>query len=100
MAGSAGARSPAGRWWSVLPMHVQYFTRASLARLLRDHGFDVRAMETHAEAFSVRYYAERAATLLPVGSEGAARAAAHLPGARRLVVPDFRDRVQVVAVRA
>ena len=32
-AGSALARRMGARWWSVIPTHVQYFTRASLAQL-------------------------------------------------------------------
>ena len=47
-AGSRVARALGARWWSVLPTHVQYFTRRSLARLLSRHGFAVEWIEHRA----------------------------------------------------
>ena len=47
------------RWWSVLPMHLQYFTPVSLGRVLAAHGFEIAWRGTHAKSFSIRYYAER-----------------------------------------
>src|SRR5258708_18209326 len=57
-AGSRLARLLGRRWWSVLPMHLQYFTRPSVARVLNDRGFEVKSIRTHAQAFSGKYYAE------------------------------------------
>ena len=98
-AGSRVARALGARWWSVLPTHVQYFTRSSLARLLVRHGFTVEWMDTAPKAFSVRYYLERIGGY----SEPLAAAAVAVaePGglADRLVWPDFRDRMAVVARR-
>jgi 2-polyprenyl-3-methyl-5-hydroxy-6-metoxy-1,4-benzoquinol methylase len=37
-AGSTVARVMRGRWWSVIPTHVHYFTRTSIAMLLRAPG--------------------------------------------------------------
>ena len=85
------------RWWSVLPMHVQYFSRASLRRLLEAHGYEVLMMRTHAKVFSARYYAERLAgysALLERVAQGSLRAVRQ---SDRLVAPDFRDRMLVVA---
>lgn len=97
-AGSRLARALGRRWWSVLPMHFQYFTRRSLTLLLARNGFEVVEIDSHAKRFSLRYYAERAGGFLP--GAGRLRAlAGRLPGSNRLVAPDFRDRVQVVARR-
>jgi len=96
-AGSRVARVLGRRWWSVLPTHVQYFTRASLARLLTRTGFAVEWMGTAPKAFTVRYYLERLEGYSPRAA-GAAVSAARVAGAAdRLVWPDFRDRVAVVA---
>ena len=97
-AGSRVARALGARWWSVLPTHVQYFTRASLARLLDRSGFTVEWMGTAPKAFTVRYYLERLegySEPLAAAAVSAARARRGL--ADRLVWPDFRDRVAVVA---
>jgi SAM-dependent methyltransferase len=98
-AGSAIARRMGSRWWSVIPTHVQYFTRDSVATLLRRHGFEPLHVRTAPKTFSVRYYAWRIGGY----STGAARwleratVATHL--AERQWAPDFRDRMAIVARR-
>ena len=98
-AGSRVARAMGTRWWSVIPTHVQYFTRSSLARLLDAHGFDVHHVGTQPKAFTIRYYLSRIggysaplADLLVKGAEGAGVA-------DRLWAPDFRDRMLAIAGR-
>jgi SAM-dependent methyltransferase len=98
-AGSTVARRLGARWWSVLPTHVQYFSRQSLARLLSYHGFAVEWMGTAPKAFSVRYYLERLEGYSRPVASGAAAAAGAVGLAERLVWPDFRDRMAVVARR-
>lgn len=97
-AGSLLARVMGRRWWSVLPMHVQYFSRGSMVRLLESCGFEVRSVRTHAKAFSARYYAERLGGYSRAIERAAARVVAR-GMASRLVAPDFRDRMAVIAVR-
>ncbi len=96
-AGSRIARLLGSRWWSVIPTHVQYFTRVSLRRLLTDNGFAVEWTGTAPKGFTVRYYLDRLAGY----SERLAGAAVHvgeaLGVADRLVWPDFGDRMLVVA---
>ncbi|HVV38436.1 MAG TPA: class I SAM-dependent methyltransferase [Acidimicrobiales bacterium] len=96
-AGSRVARVLGRRWWSVLPMHVQYFSRASLTELLRRHGFDVRLVTTHAKVFSLRYYVERLGGYSDAVARAAVGAVTRFGWAERLVAPDFRDRMLVVA---
>jgi len=98
-AGSALARALGSRWWSVLPMHVQYFTRASLTRLLEQHGFTVRSISTHAKVFSARYYADRLGAFVPPLKTLAAASIAKIGLADRLIAPDFHDRMAVIATR-
>jgi SAM-dependent methyltransferase len=99
-AGSAAARLMGRRWWSVIPTHVQYFTRNSIRELLDRHGYAVLSLETAPKAFSVRYYLER------IGGYDQAAATALVRGAERvgladlLWAPDFHDRMLVVARRS
>jgi 2-polyprenyl-3-methyl-5-hydroxy-6-metoxy-1,4-benzoquinol methylase len=97
-AGSPTARALGRRWWAVLPMHVQYFTRRSLVRLLTDQGFTVESVRTHPKAFSRRYYAERLAAFVPVVGRAIA-AAIERGNPDALVAPDLRDRIAITARR-
>jgi SAM-dependent methyltransferase len=99
-AGSRVARVLGSRWWSVLPTHVQYFTRASLARLLGRNGFEVESIATAPKGFTVRYYLERLEGYSRPVAAAAVRVAEALGLADRLVFPDFRDRMLVVARKA
>jgi SAM-dependent methyltransferase len=96
-AGSRVARAMGHRWWSVLPTHVQYFTRHSMAALLARSGFQLLEMTTAPKAFSVRYYLQRIGGYSPVAACAASRAAGFIGIADRIWAPDFRDRMAVVA---
>jgi SAM-dependent methyltransferase len=93
------ARAMGARWWSVLPMHVQYFTRSSLRRLLESHGFRVLDARSHPKVFTAAYYAERLSGYSPALARAGVSAATRLGLADRLVAPDLHDRVQVIAVK-
>ena len=90
-AGSVMARLLGRRWWSVLPMHLQYFTRTSVAQLLDAHGFQVRSVRTHAKTFSLRYYLERLEGYSTTAAGAAVRAAERAGWAERLVTPNLRE---------
>jgi SAM-dependent methyltransferase len=98
-AGSALARRMGARWWSVIPTHVQYFTRGSLMTLLRRRGFTPLYAGTAPKTFTVRYYLERIAGYSPAAARGLVRAAVAAGVADRPWAPDFRDRMAVVARR-
>jgi SAM-dependent methyltransferase len=96
-AGSRVARLLGSRWWSVIPTHVHYFTRASARTMLARHGFEVLYVATDPKAFTVRYYLDKLggysqplADVLVAGVERARLA-------ERIWTPDFRDRMIVVA---
>jgi protoporphyrinogen oxidase/SAM-dependent methyltransferase len=97
-AGSLLARAMGRRWWSVLPMHLQYFTRGSMRRLLNAHGFRIVSERTHAKVFTARYYAERLGGYRPRLARAAVRGLEVVGFDTRLVAPDLRDRLEVIAV--
>jgi SAM-dependent methyltransferase len=98
-AGSRLARAMGKRWWSVIPTHVQYFTRASITALLVRHGYRVVSISTQPKTFTAGYYLGR----LGGYSDGLGRAVVGAAGAvgvrDRLWTPDFRDRMLVIARR-
>ncbi len=96
-AGSRLARRMGARWWSVLPTHVQYFTRASLTGLLERHGFRVIRMTTQPKAFSVRYYLGRIGGYSPRFAAALTRGAEFARVDDRMWAPDFHDRMLVIA---
>ena len=96
-AGSRLARRMGARWWSVIPTHVQYFTRASLLTLLRRRGWQPLWIGTAPKAFTVRYYLERIGGYSPPAARALVGAAAAAGVADRMWAPDFRDRMAVIA---
>ncbi|MDX6614919.1 MAG: hypothetical protein QOD60_10 [Solirubrobacterales bacterium] len=96
-AGSRIARAMGRRWWSVLPTHLQYFTRRSIATLLERHGYDVLEISTAPKAFTVRYYLERTGGYSRPLARGLVRGAEAAGLAGRTWAPDFRDRMLVLA---
>ena len=96
-AGSRVARVLGARWWSVLPTHVHYFTRNSLATLLRRREFDPLVVRTAPKAFSVAYYLDRLGGYSRPLANGLVRAAQAAGVAERMWAPDFRDRMSVIA---
>jgi SAM-dependent methyltransferase len=96
-AGSRLARAMGRRWWSVIPTHVQYFTRGSLTTLLERHGYEVLGVRTAPKAFTVRYYLGRIAGYSRPLGNALVRGAEAVGVADRIWAPDFRDRMAVVA---
>ena len=96
-AGSTLARLLGRRWWSVLPTHVQYFTRDSLTTMLARSGFEAVELATAPKAFSAGYYVDRLAGYSRAPARALRRLAGALGVAERIVAPDFRDRMLVLA---
>jgi SAM-dependent methyltransferase len=96
-AGSRVARALGARWWSVIPTHVQYFTRDSIATLLERHGFTVLETATAPKAFSVEYYLSRIEGYSKPAGRALVRGARSAKLAQRMWAPDFRDRMFVIA---
>jgi SAM-dependent methyltransferase len=98
-AGGRLARAMGARWWSILPMHVQYFTRASMTTLLQRCGLRVVAIDSHPKVFTATYYAERLGGYSPALARVSVGAVRRLGMADRLVAPDLHDRMEVLAVK-
>jgi SAM-dependent methyltransferase len=96
-AGSRLARTMGSRWWSVIPTHVQYFTRTSLRTLLGRHGYEVVDVATQPKAFTVRYYLSRIEGYSPLAGRALVSGAERLGLADRMWSPDFRDRMLMIA---
>lgn len=96
-AGSRVARGLGRRWWSVIPTHVQYFTRRSISTLLSRHGYRTLEIATGPKAFTVGYYLGRAGGYAPAAGRALNGAARAVGVADRLWAPDFRDRMAVIA---
>jgi SAM-dependent methyltransferase len=96
-AGSRVARTMGRRWWSVIPTHVQYFTRGSIEALLGRTGFEAVEIGTAPKAFTVRYYLERLGGYSRPLARGLVQSARVLRLAERTWAPDFRDRMAVIA---
>lgn len=97
--GSPLARAMGRRWWSVIPTHVQYFTRDSIELLLRRSGLTPLETATSPKAFTVRYYLERIGGYSDGVSAALVGAAERAGIAERIWAPDFRDRMIVIAAR-
>jgi SAM-dependent methyltransferase len=96
-AGSRLARLMGPRWWSVIPTHVQYFTRRSIGTLLARRGYEPLWFGTSPKAFTVRYYLERIGGYSPSLARGLVAAARATGLAERIWAPDFGDRMLVIA---
>ncbi|MBI4355028.1 MAG: class I SAM-dependent methyltransferase [Candidatus Omnitrophica bacterium] len=62
--GSQSARWLGTRWWWLMEMHLYYFTRDTVTRLLRQAGFEVVLIEPHVRVVSLRYLWSRLAPYL------------------------------------
>ena len=98
-AGSRVARALGARWWSVIPTHVQYFTRGSMEALLRRCGWEPLWVGTAPKVFTVGYYLGRIGGYSRAVGDGLVRGAGAVGVAERPWAPDFRDRMGVIARR-
>lgn len=96
-AGSRVAQAMGRRWWSVIPTHVQYFTRGSLTLLLARHGWGVLELGTAPKAFTIAYYLSRVGGYSTTLADSLVKLAGVVGAAERIWAPDFRDRIYVVA---
>jgi 2-polyprenyl-3-methyl-5-hydroxy-6-metoxy-1,4-benzoquinol methylase len=86
-------------WWSVLPGHLCLFSGPTLERLMTEAGLEVLERTTHPKTFSAGYYLGRLTGYSAALARVARRAAGAFGVRDRLITPDFRDRLAIVARR-
>lgn len=75
--GGLGRKLFRGRWPWFMRMHLHYFTRESLTRMVRSSGFDVLSTSTEAKTLKLGYILDRAGSFLgPAASVARAIASA------------------------
>jgi SAM-dependent methyltransferase len=67
------ARLLGSRWWGINPLHLYYFSRQCICRLLENHGFEVVVARSYTRVFTLGYWASRLEHFHPsLGRGGAA----------------------------
>ncbi len=84
--GSWIARALRRKWLFLISVHLFYFDRRTMSRLLGEHGFDVVLTRPHWQRLELDYVLQRGASLAPRLSSAARRLVSRL-GASRLHVP-------------
>ena len=93
--GSLYAKMSGRRWPWYMRMHLFYFTRGTLTRMLDMAGFEVLKIEKAKRIVSLRYFLEKAAAVL--GPIGTLLRLAALPFGSVYVSVDFGDNMMVIA---
>jgi SAM-dependent methyltransferase len=96
---SVVARTLRRWWWSVLPGHLFYFSPETLARVLQAAGLRVLKVGRHPKTFSLDYYAGRFIGYNETVGRALRTATKPFGGPQRLVSPNFRDRMAMIAMR-
>lgn len=97
---SLSARVLRGRWWGLRPAHLYYFSPETLARMLRQAGFEVVLRKRYGRIFTWGYWLSRLASYpAPVRVPVAALVKA-LGLESKFLYLDTRDSMEVVARRA
>ncbi len=53
------ARMLRAKWWGINPLHLHYFSQATMKKLLEKHGYDVVISRTYTRVFTIGYWASR-----------------------------------------
>lgn len=63
--GGITARLFGSRWWGINPLHLTYFSRAPMKRLLERHGFSMLSIRSYRRTFTLGYWVHRLAHFHP-----------------------------------
>ncbi|MDE2292685.1 MAG: class I SAM-dependent methyltransferase [Elusimicrobia bacterium] len=96
---SLSARLLGGSWWGLRPAHIQYFSAATLGRLLSERGFEVVQSRSFGRIFSWGYWLSRLANY-PAPVRAAVESFVRALDIRdKLLYLDTRDSVELCARR-
>jgi 2-polyprenyl-3-methyl-5-hydroxy-6-metoxy-1,4-benzoquinol methylase len=96
--GSAVARVMGRRWVFLLSVHLYYFTRATIARLLSETGFNVIRQQKHWQSLELDYILFRMKPYIPRASD-AGRAIVKTLGLQKSRLPYWMGQSLVLAAR-
>jgi 2-polyprenyl-3-methyl-5-hydroxy-6-metoxy-1,4-benzoquinol methylase len=97
--GGLGRKLFRGRWPWFMRMHLHYFTRESLTRMVRGAGFDVVSTSTEPKTLQLGYVLERSRSFIGPAARVAQRVASTLGLAERPIRVDLGDILLVEARR-
>jgi 2-polyprenyl-3-methyl-5-hydroxy-6-metoxy-1,4-benzoquinol methylase len=95
--GSVIAQTLRRWWWSIIPNHLWFFSRATLRATFEKASAEVLDVTTHPKTFSLAYYAGRFGGYTDALSKITRRTSRVFGPPDKLVTPDFRDRIAMVA---
>jgi 2-polyprenyl-3-methyl-5-hydroxy-6-metoxy-1,4-benzoquinol methylase len=97
--GGLAARLLGSRWWGINPLHLYYFSRQCISRLLEQHGFEVVVARSYTRVFTLGYWASRLEHFHPVMGRGGS-ALFRMLGLAGIRVPlNLGDMMEVLARR-
>lgn len=97
--GGWAARLLGARWWGINPLHLYYFSRPCIARLLENHGFQIVVARSYTRVFTLGYWASRLEHFHPIFGRGG-EALARAVGLAGLRIPlNLGDMMEVLARR-
>lgn len=96
---SLSARLLRGYWWGLRPAHLYYFSRRTLASLLREKGFDIALSHSFGRIFSYGYWASRLSSYPALLRKPVETLVSLLGFEHKILYINTRDSMEVVAVR-
>ncbi|MBI3761951.1 MAG: methyltransferase domain-containing protein [Chloroflexi bacterium] len=85
--GSPFARLTGRRWYELIRVHLYYFSRLTLTRLLTDTGFQIRYLRAHPHYFTLGHLAHRLAAYAPAPARALAAILTPFPRLRARLIP-------------
>jgi 2-polyprenyl-3-methyl-5-hydroxy-6-metoxy-1,4-benzoquinol methylase len=90
------ARLAGRKYWFILSVHLYYFTPKTIARMLKETGFEVVSSAPHFQWLELGYLAYRLEAYLPRFAKALSRVIAAV-GAKHTLIPYFAAQTRVIA---
>lgn len=95
--GGRVARLLGGKWWGINPLHLHYFSRASLRSLLEQHEFQVVVARAYTRVFTAEYWASRLEHFHPSLARWSVKGLKRLKLAEKHITLNLGDMMEVIA---